>query len=607
MFRSNRRVWSAVGVASIVASFLVTGTTVARADVPSSPSLRQQDSASDHELGSTAAEQGITRALAVSPPSGLQGFDVSSYQPAPDFAAAARAGALFTFVKASEGVPGTYTNGAPTGSTNRYRSAQFAGARAAGLTAGFYHYALPFYSSGAAQGQFFLDNSTAWQPGTLPPVLDMEVSTAPDRQGGRCWGLEPAEMVTWIQGWIGTVVAHQGVQPIIYTNQDFWSTCTGDSTAFPKDRLFVAYYPSSTTNTPVTPPTSSFATWTFWQWSQVDASPFPGNQDVFRGSAADLAALTRPTAPAVGRLAGANAFATAGSIAASTFTPSVTVDGEARVRGSVPVVYVASRENFPDALSAGAAAGYRGGPVLPVVSYGIPDDTRDALAELNPREIVVIGGKAAVNDDVVAQLRYYVGGREVPRLSGDDRYATSAAVSAATFPPSRGGTAYVAAGTNFPDALSGGAVAAGPDKGPMLLTAPSVLPTAIEGELARLRPSRIVVLGGDVAVSPAVAARLAGIAPVERLSGADRFETSARIAQFAFPGGAPTVFLANAFAFPDALAGAPAAGRLGGPVLLTRPEALPASISRRLAALHPEGVVVLGGPVSVSAEVERGL
>jgi putative cell wall-binding protein/GH25 family lysozyme M1 (1,4-beta-N-acetylmuramidase) len=607
VFRSNRRLWSAVGVASIVASFVVTGTTVAQADVPPSPSLGQQDSSADHELGASTAEPSVARALAVSPPSGLPGFDVSSYQPNPDFAAAARAGARFTFVKASEGVPGTYTNGAPTGSTNRYRSAQFAGARAAGLTAGFYHYALPFYSSGAAQGQFFLDNSTAWQPGMLPPVLDMEVSTAPDRQGGRCWGLSNTQMVMWIQAWIGTVVARTGVQPIIYTNQDFWSTCTGNSTAFPKDRLFVAYYPSTTTDTPVTPPTSSFARWTFWQWSQTDGSPFPGNQDVFHGSAADLAALTRPSGTSVGRLAGADAYATAGTVAASAFTPSVTVDGSAGVRGSVPVVYVASRENYPDALSAGAAAGYRGGPVLLVTSTVVPDATKAALRELNPREIVVIGGTSAITDGVATQLGALVGGRPVTRVFGADRYATSAAVSASTFPTGRGGTAYVAAGTNFPDALSGGALAAGTDAGPMLLTSPTALPSATEAELARLRPAKIVVLGGDLSVSPAVADQLARIAPVQRLAGADRFATSARIAEVAFPQGASTVYLANGLAFPDALAGAPVAGRLGAPVLLTPSNALPTSIRDRLASLRPTGLIVLGGTVSISADVEKGL
>jgi putative cell wall-binding protein/GH25 family lysozyme M1 (1,4-beta-N-acetylmuramidase) len=619
---SSRRAGSVRGLALSIALGVVLGlgtTTVAvaapvAADATSSPTLDRQDASSDHEMGASGgtrggADESLSRTAAVSPPRGVPGFDVSSYQPSPDFAAARSAGARFTFVKASEGVPGTYTNGNPTGSTNRYRSAQFAGAQAAGLTAGFYHYALPFYSSGAPQAQFFLDNATAWKPGMLPPVLDVEVSTNPTKQGGRCWGLSQSEMVTWIQSWIGTVVAQQGVQPIIYTNQDFWSSCTGNSTAFPKDRLFVAYYPTATTNTPVTPPTSSFATWTFWQWSQTENSPYPGDQDVFNGTEAQLAALTRPTTPAVGRLSGADAFATAATIAASAFTPPVVVDGDAPTKASIPLVYVASRSTYPDALAGGAAAGYRGAPVLLTYPDTLPDATRAQLAELRPQRVVVLGGVAAVSDTVRQQLSQIAtaGAAGVTRVSGADRFDTSATISSTTFPPGRGGTAYVATGLDFPDALSGAALAGGPDKGPMLLTRPDALPQTVSAELARLAPARIVVLGGVNAVGESVVAQLKVIAPTSRLSGADRFDTSAVIAAAGYPSGSDVAFVATGVNFPDALAGAPTAGRLGGPVLLTRPDGLPVSVRTALTKLGADGLVVLGGPNAVSPAVEAGL
>lgn len=622
MSTSSRRPGAvrALGLAIVLGVVVGAGSTAAAVAAPSEPdptssrSLERQDAVSDHEMGASLDATGgpvdaTSRSAAVSPPRGVPGFDVSAFQPAPDFAAARAAGARFTIVKASEGVPGTYTNGNPTGSTNRYRSAQFSGARAAGLTAGFYHYALPFYSSGAPQAQFFLDSTPAWTPGTLPPVLDVEVSTNPSKQGGRCWGLSQSEMVTWIQAWIGTVVAQQGVQPIIYTNQDFWSSCTGDSTAFPKDRLFVAYYPSATTNTPVAPPTSSFATWTFWQWSRTEDSPYPGDQDVFNGTEADLAALTRPTAPAVGRLAGADAYATAATIAASAFTPPVVVDGDAPTKASVPLVYVASRSTYPDALAGGAAAGYRGAPVLLTSPDTLPDATRAQLVAFRPARIVVLGGIAAVSDSVRQQLAQLAttGATGVTRVSGDDRFDTSAKISLATFPAARGGTAYVATGLDFPDALSGAALAGGPDKGPMLLTGPGALPASVSTELKRLAPARIVVLGGVAAVGDSVTAQLQAIAPTSRLSGDDRFATSAAIAAAGYPGGADVAFLATGSNFPDALAGASTAGRLGGPVLLTGSAVVPASVRAALTSLRPDGVVVLGGPNAVSAAVEAGL
>ena len=58
---------------------------------------------------------------------------------------------------------------------------------------------------------------------------------------------------------------------------------------------------------------------------------------------------------------------------------------------------------------------------------------------------------------------------------------------------------------------------------------------------------RIVVLGGEGAVSPQVHSALAAYTagPVERLDGKDRYETSARVSAATFRPGAPVAFLAS--------------------------------------------------------------
>jgi putative cell wall-binding protein len=94
----------------------------------------------------------------------------------------------------------------------------------------------------------------------------------------------------------------------------------------------------------------------------------------------------------------------------------------------------------------------------------------------------------------------------VSRLSGADRYATSAAISAATFPVGVA-VAYIANGGNLPDALSAAPVAA-LQSAPVLLVPSDSIPAAIQAELTRLHPARIVVLGGVNAVSKAVAQQL---------------------------------------------------------------------------------------------------
>ena len=91
------------------------------------------------------------------------------------------------------------------------------------------------------------------------------------------------------------------------------------------------------------------------------------------------------------------------------------------------------------------------------------------------------------------------------RLSGSDRYATAAAISAGWGPGVP--VVYIATGLNFPDALAG-AAAAGTLGAPLLLVTGTTVPAPTAAELARLKPGRIVILGGPGAVSDAVFAAL---------------------------------------------------------------------------------------------------
>jgi putative cell wall-binding protein len=164
---------------------------------------------------------------------------------------------------------------------------------------------------------------------------------------------------------------------------------------------------------------------------------------------------------------------------------------------------VATGLAFADALSGGAAAGAAGGPMLLVRPDSVPSTTAAELDRLNPAAIVVLGGTGAVSNAVQTSLGAY--SSSVVRRAGADRYATSAAVSAAAF-PTGAPTAFVATGQDFPDALAGTSPAA-LTPGPMLLVASSCMPSAIDQEINRLGATTLVVLGGTTAVSDAAAAR----------------------------------------------------------------------------------------------------
>jgi hypothetical protein len=108
---------------------------------------------------------------------------------------------------------------------------------------------------------------------------------------------------------------------------------------------------------------------------------------------------------------------------------------------------------------------------------------------------------------------------------------------------------------------------------------------------------------------PATPAQVAAFAitvnrlPTTRLAGPNRFATAADISAATFEAGVPVVYIANGLNFPDALAGAAAAGKAGGPVLLVSPTSIAPPVAQELTRLKPARIVVLGGTSSVSDTV----
>jgi putative cell wall-binding protein len=292
------------------------------------------------------------------------------------------------------------------------------------------------------------------------------------------------------------------------------------------------------------------------------------------------------------RLAGGSREETAAAVSRATFAPGA------------PVAYVARADDYPDALAGGPAGARLGGPILLVSRDAVPPATAGELERLRPQRIILLGGTRALSDAVGSALQRY-SSTPVERIAGTDRYATAALVSRQVFPA---GTpvVYVATGERFPDALAGGAAAAAVGA-PVLLVRGASIPDPTAEELRRLRPGRIVVLGGTGAVSAGVQAALGAFEfgpTVERRQGRERFETAAAISAAAFPAGVETAYLATGRGFADALAAVPAAGKTRGPVLLVDYDSLPQAVADELTRLAPRRVVVLGGELAVAAAVQ---
>lgn len=184
----------------------------------------------------------------------------------------------------------------------------------------------------------------------------------------------------------------------------------------------------------------------------------------------------------------------------------------------------------------------------------------------------------------------------VARLSGSNRYATAIAVAKrVTDGTGEADAVFVASGASYADGLTVGALA-GYVGAPVLLTKPKTLPAEVAAQVRALKPKRIVVAGGEGAVSRSVwdaLQRSAPAAEMERIGGATRYETAALIAE-KFPEGAPA-FLATGRAFPDALGSSGAAAKVGGFVLLTPGFKTSPLVNEVLQKRKTSSVYIVGG------------
>ncbi len=158
-------------------------------------------------------------------------------------------------------------------------------------------------------------------------------------------------------------------------------------------------------------------------------------------------------------------------------------------------VLVASGSSFPDALSASALAAGRKLPILLAPSTGSAW-LRDRVRELGAERVWVVGGTAAVPDEVVAELP------KVVRLAGSERTMTAVAVADRARANGLTGQPVLASAESFPDGLSGGVFAGLKRNAPVLLTYRAALSEAPARYLAAHGTGRVDLTGGSAAIAP---------------------------------------------------------------------------------------------------------
>lgn len=110
---------------------------------------------------------------------------------------------LFALIKSTEGVT----------LKDPYFDRNFAGAKAAGIIRGAYHY-LSIGSPVEEQVKFFIEN-TPLEKGDFPPVLDLEISKNTMKK-------HHAQVCQMALKWLKAIEKHYGVKPVVYTYENYY-------------------------------------------------------------------------------------------------------------------------------------------------------------------------------------------------------------------------------------------------------------------------------------------------------------------------------------------------------------------------------------------------
>lgn len=193
------------------------------------------------------------------------------------------------------------------------------------------------------------------------------------------------------------------------------------------------------------------------------------------------------------RLSGPDRYVVSRSIARATF-------GET---GS-SVAYIATGQNFPDALTSSGAAASASAPVILVDGRQprLDAETRRLLQDLGVTQVKIAGGPSSVSSGIQTDLATMLGSSSVIRFGLPSRFLVGWQVNADAYETAD--HAYFATGYVFADAL-GGAVIASRSAAPMYVALTDCIPKEIVDELGKQGVSKVTLLGGPSSLTDNVA------------------------------------------------------------------------------------------------------
>lgn len=179
-------------------------------------------------------------------------------------------------------------------------------------------------------------------------------------------------------------------------------------------------------------------------------------------------------------------------------TNNIIVD-EMNIKKGTPI-FITNGFNFPDTLSISSIAASKGYPIFMSENNTIPQSILKKISVISPSKIYIIGGTGALNENIEKQLTQSlksINYKDIIRINGRNRYDTSLKI--ADYFKSNSKHIILANGENFPDALSGSALASKLNA-PILLT--DGKNTSIQKDyIVSSNYDNIVILGGYSSIS----------------------------------------------------------------------------------------------------------
>lgn len=268
---------------------------------------------------------------------------------------------------------------------------------------------------------------------------------------------------------------------------------------------------------------------------------------------------------------------------------------------SADTVVLASGQNIADALVASSYADIEEAPILLANKNSISDEVLDEIERLKADKVVIVGGQSSISSSVESRLKKE--DIKVTRIAGSDRFDTSDKLSQEVSRLSKKSSqAILVNGYKNIDALSVSSLAT-KEELPILLNGRNALNMSVKNGLKQMNVNKVYIIGGNNSISSDVEKELKRMQiSVVRLSGTDRYETSANIAKYAYKDFDEAI-IASGENPVDALAASTLTGKKEAPILLTNRNKIPKSIKKIIEDMDIGKITIVGGENSITDNV----